>query len=103
MEAVGEQIIDIGFLILPISFITFFLLRTLEHLWRKVIASRLVKCIWYLAYGSLNLTGHVSLELLVVFVIFIEAGDLFFDYLNRKRVLKERLEEGELYKKISIS
>ena len=87
MESFGKWLQDVGFAILPYSFIAYFPLRWLEYI-RQKGPSRLIKGIWYFALGTLYWTGDVQVNLVVMYICFIEAWDLAFQQLELKRAEK---------------
>ena len=86
MEQLGEQIASLGLRIIPRSFAFYFPLRWFEHIWKHGNI-RLVKGIWYLALGVLQLTDEVGIDILVMYICFLGAWDLFF---QQKEVGLER-------------
>lgn len=86
MEKLGKTLIELGFRIIPYSFAFYLPTRLLEYKWKKGY-SRLVKGIWYICLGMLYLIGSLKVDIVVMYICFIEAIDLIFQQLeiNRKR------------------
>lgn len=80
LQLLGETLQNLGYKIMPISFIVYFILRLLELKWKKKPVSKLVKALWYLAVGIGTLAGDVRVEQLVIMMIFFDAFDSFMDY-----------------------
>jgi len=89
MELFGVIIDELGFVIIPYSFAIYFPLRWLEYLW-NLGYTRLVKGIWYLALGIAYLQGSVGINILVIYICFIEAWDLFFEQLEINKFRRGR-------------
>lgn len=85
MELLGTRFIELGFSILPYSFFAFLPYRWLEHIW-SLGYSRLVKGLWYLALGFTYLVGGIGVDVIVMYICFIEACDLFFQQLEVNRM-----------------
>lgn len=81
MQEWGEWFTELGFIIIPYSFAVYFPLRLLEYLWGKRYSS-LIKSLWYLALGMLYIGEHVKVELVVTYICFIEAWDLFLEHVG---------------------
>lgn len=82
--ALGNSMQDLGYSLMPFSFVAYFILRLLECKWNKKYISKLVKSIWYLAVGIGTLGGDVRIEQLVIMMIFFDAFDSFIEYLEEK-------------------
>lgn len=80
LDILGNLIQDLGYKIMPLSFIAYFILRILELRWQKKHISKLVKGLWYLAIGISTLDGDIRVEQLVVMMIFFDAFDSFIEY-----------------------
>ncbi len=89
MEAIGHWLTNLGFKILPYSFVFYFPFRWLEYLWNSGY-TRLVKGIWYFALGMTYLTDKVGIDLLVMYICFIEAWDLLFQQLETNKQRKNK-------------
>ena len=87
LQLLGEIMQNLGYKIMPVSFIGYFILRVLDFKWKKHI-SKLVKSIWYLAVGIGTLDGDIRVERLVVMMIFFDAFDSFMDYKSEKNNYK---------------
>lgn len=92
LEAIGATLERVGLMLIPYSFAMYFPVRWLEYAWRFGY-HRLIKSIWYLALGLMYVTSDVGVGMVVTFICFIEAWDLFFAQLefNRER---RSLQEG---------
>lgn len=88
MEAIGHIIENIGYSIMPISFIAYFILKILEFKWNKKGYSSLAKSIWYIVVGMGTLDGDIRVEKLVIMMIFFDAFDSFIEYKEEKRKSK---------------
>ncbi len=71
MKEIGYIIQNIGYNIMPISFIAYFILKILEFKWNKKGYSSLAKSIWYIAVGISTLDGDIRVEKLVIMMIFL--------------------------------
>jgi hypothetical protein len=80
LEVLGCLIQNIGYKLMPLSFIVYFILRLLEIKWGKKHKSKLVKALWYLAVGISTLDGDVRVDQLIVMMIFFDAFDSFIEY-----------------------
>lgn len=85
IEQIGDYITNIGLIILPYSFAMYLPLRWLEHIW-KMGYSKLVKAIWYLALGLTYFTGGIEVDIIVMYICFIEAIDLCFQQLQLNKM-----------------
>ena len=88
LEMIGDRITELGIKVIPFSFAAFIPFRWLEYLW-DVSYKRLVKAFWYLALGILYLNGHVKVNMVVMYICFIEAWDLLFEQLEVRKELKK--------------
>jgi hypothetical protein len=88
MEQLGERITDLGFRIIPYSFITYIPYRWLEYKWQFGY-TRLVKSIWYLALGISYLFNRVGIDTLIMYICFMEAWDLFFQQKEKNLNMKQ--------------
>lgn len=82
MEAIGNFLQHLGFIILPYSFWAFCLTRWLEHFWGwKTSMSVGGKAIWYFLAGLLTFQGdNINLVVVVGYICFIEFWDNFLKY-----------------------
>lgn len=80
LQILGDLITNLGYKIIPISFIAYFILVLLELKLKKQRKSKLCKSIWYLAVGIGNLCGDKRIEQLVIMMIFFDAFDSFVEY-----------------------
>lgn len=87
MVEFGNQITNIGYYFIPVSFVAYLIIRPLEYVWKKSY-SKITKSIWYLSLGSGLLTSDHRVELIVMLLAFIESYDLFFQHFEDKRKLK---------------
>ena len=85
LQSLGNLIQNLGYKIMPISFIAYFILRLLELRWEKKHISKLVKALWYLAVGIGTSDGDIRVEQLVVMMIFFDAFDSFIEYKIEKK------------------
>lgn len=81
----SNKITDIGYYLLPFSFTAYLLFRPLAHAWRLARYFKLAKSAWYAASGFSALTGDHRIEIIVMFIAFIESYDLIFQYLEDSR------------------
>lgn len=90
MTELGNSMIALGFLLMPFSFFFYLPFRWLEYMW-SLSYSRVVKAMWYLAYGLWYLNGSLGIETIAMFICFIEGIDLIFQQLeiNRERKVKK--------------
>lgn len=84
LQSVGASISALGMQILPYSFAMYMPVRWLEFL-RNRGYSRVVKATWYVALGAAYLVGGVDTIVIVTYICFIEACDLFFQQLELDR------------------
>lgn len=90
IQIAGNEISNLGTLIMPYSFFAYLPFRFLIFSWKKGLRyNNLVKSIWYLAYGTMLLTNDVGVDLVVMLIAFIEGIDLFFKYLEERRESKK--------------
>lgn len=78
--SLGDFLQNLGYKIMPVSFVFYFILRLLELKWNQRSYSKLAKGIWYLAVGIGTLDGDIRIEQLVVMMIFFDAFDSFIEY-----------------------
>ena len=83
----GHKITSLGFSILPYSFFVYIVLRPIGYI-LKLHYFKIVKAIWYLASGIAMLAGDVIVGTVVMFIAFIEAYDLMFQFFEDKRKAK---------------
>ncbi|NFC76740.1 hypothetical protein EXM99_08265 [Clostridium botulinum] len=88
MKEIGYIIENIGYNIMPISFIAYFILKILEFKWNKKGYSSLAKSIWYIVVGISTLDGDIRVEKLVIMMIFFDAFDSFIEYKEENRKSK---------------
>ena len=84
-QEIGKYLTELGLEILPYSFFAYFIVRWLEYKWRCSYTTKLVKSIWYLTLGLAYVAGGIHTDLVVMFICFIEAFDLFMNYIEDKR------------------
>lgn len=80
----GEKITNLGFSLLPLSFVAYLLFRPIGYFF-DVGYFKIVKAIWYLTSGIAMLVGDVRVETVVMFIAFIESYDLVFQYFEDKK------------------
>ncbi|WP_460269049.1 hypothetical protein [Clostridium botulinum] len=85
LKEIGYIIQNIGYKIMPISFIAYFILKILELKWNKKGYSSLGKSIWYIAVAIGTLDGDIRVEKLVIMMIFFDAFDSFMEYKEEKK------------------
>lgn len=85
MEELGESIFQLGVIVLPVSFGAFFLLRLLIFVWNKKDYQLLIKALWYLIAGMGTFAQWAELNMILGYIAFIEAYDLVFQYLDKRR------------------
>ena len=71
---------NLGYKIMPFSFIAYLIVRLLEYKWGSKKISKLVKSIWYIAVGIGSLGGDIRVEQLVIMMVFFDALDSFLEY-----------------------
>ena len=84
LQEIGKYLTELGLEILPYSFFAYFIVRWIEYKWRYSY-TKLVKSIWYLALGLTYVAGSIHTDFVVMFICFIEAFDLFINYIEDKR------------------
>jgi len=87
LEQIGNYLINIGMKILPYSFAMYLPMRWLEYIWNMGY-SKLVKAIWYLALGLTYFAGGLGVDIIVMYICFIEAIDLCFQQLKLNKLRK---------------
>lgn len=85
IESTGQAIQNVGYRIMPLSFIAYFIVKTLEFKWNKKGYSSLAKSIWYIAVALGTLDGDIRVERLIIMMIFFDAFDSFMEYKEEKR------------------
>lgn len=85
LTEIGSSMQYLGYKMMPLSFIAYFILRILELRWKNKHISKLVKGIWYLAVAVGTLDGDIRIEQLVVMMLFFDAFDSFIEYREDKR------------------
>lgn len=88
---IGNSMQNIGYIWVPISFISYFILRILElHRQTSQHKSKLTKAIWYLTLGIGSVARDIRINQLVVMMIFFDSFDSFIDYFIESKQRKER-------------
>ncbi|MEB1806613.1 MAG: hypothetical protein LPK26_04770 [Bacillaceae bacterium] len=87
LELIGEIITKIGLYLIPFSFWGFIIIRPLFYFW-QFHGIKLIKALWYVSAGIATFEGYAELDMILGFIAFIEAWDLFFQYLDKKREQK---------------
>lgn len=91
MEQFGVTLSNIGFIILPLSFISYFGLGVLLFLWNKRYISKPIKALWYILNALLMLSKDINIETVAIMILFFEAFDSIIDYCEEKKERKTRL------------
>lgn len=84
LQNLGAAIENIGYKIMPLSFLTYFILSYLEYRWNTTNYSKLAKAIWYIAVGIGTLEGDIRIESLITMMIFFDAFDSYMEYKRGK-------------------
>ncbi|MEY9979705.1 hypothetical protein [Lysinibacillus sp. RC79] len=84
----GNKISELGYILIPFSFFAYIIFRPLDFIWKKGYF-KLVKSIWYFSSGIGMLFGDVRVEIVVMFIAFIESYDLIFQYLEDRKAQKK--------------
>lgn len=88
MNEFGNMLTNIGFALLPYSFVIYLPARILEYNWNMGY-TKLNKALWYMSYGLSYLYYPLGIDTIAIFICFIEGIDLLFQQLevNRERKL----------------
>ncbi len=90
IQSLGNTIQDIGYKVMPFSFLTYFITRHLEYRWNSISYSKLAKTIWYIAIGIGTIEGDMRIERLVTMMIFFDAFDSYMEYKEEKRRINSK-------------
>lgn len=88
MEQLGVTLSNIGFVLLPLSFITYFGLGILLYLWKKRYIAKPLKALWYVLNAVLMLSKDINIETVAIMVLCFEAFDSVMDYYEAKKEIK---------------
>lgn len=87
---IGRNMQNIGYFIVPLSFLSYFILRFKELHTQGRQKSKLAKGIWYLAIGIGSVIGDIRINQLVVMMIFFDSFDSFTDYFIESKQCEKR-------------
>lgn len=83
LQDLGPYIQDMGVDLSPYSCMAYIPVRFIDYKW-KISYSLLIKSIWYLSMGITYVLNITDVAILVTCICFIEATDLFFQYLEKQ-------------------
>lgn len=86
LQEIGLMLENLGYKIMPLSFIAYFIVRLLEYKWGNKKISKLGKSIWYIAIGIGSLDGDIRVEQLVTMMVFFDALDSFLEYKEENKL-----------------
>lgn len=84
MVNIGNALTNIGWILIPFSFVSYFLLGLIAYKWKVRYKAKLVKAIWYILNIVLSLTHDVTAENIAVMILCFESYDAILDYFEEK-------------------
>ncbi|MBO0479601.1 hypothetical protein JZO72_08155 [Vagococcus fluvialis] len=85
---VGETMQNLGFFIMPFSFVAYLIMTFLQYSWRKIHYTKGVKVFWYIAVALGESTNDKRIASVVIMMIYMDAIDSLFEFLEERRELK---------------
>lgn len=86
---ISRNMQNIGFTLVPLSFVFYFLLRCSELNKEISHKSKLAKAIWYFVVGIGSIHGDLRIDQLVVMMVFFDSFDSVIDYLVESKRSKK--------------
>lgn len=82
---IAEGMTTLGLFFTPISFMAYIFMSCCQYIWGKISYTKGIKVLWYIAVGIGEIFGDERFYLLVVLMMFMDACDSFFEFLNERR------------------
>lgn len=84
IESIGNALTHVGWILIPFSFVGYFLIGLIAYKWKMRYKVKLVKAIWYILNVVLSLTQDVTVENIAIMILCFESYDAILDYFEGK-------------------
>lgn len=80
MVNIENAFTNVGWILIPFSFVSYFLLGLIAYKWKVRYKAKLVKAIWYILNIVLSVTHDVTTENIAVMILCFESYEVILEF-----------------------
>ncbi|WAJ26092.1 hypothetical protein [Lacrimispora xylanolytica] len=80
MVNIENAFTNVGWILIPFSFVSYFLLGLIAYKWKVRYKAKLVKAIWYILNIVLSVTHDVTTENIAVMILCFESYEAILEF-----------------------